>query len=338
MHAPAWHVSVCVQSIGVVAGRFRWAALGPCTLPSPYLHVPTPWHWSKAVQTTGLAPVHTLPSGTYPSACNASVSSQVGSVGQRWVRAHSRPRVYTCLLPWHWSEAVHTTGLAPEHAPVWQVSVCVQRSPSSQPVPSGNAGSEQTPVPGLHVPTPWHWSEAVHTTGLAPEHAPVWQVSVCVQRSPSSQPVPSGNAGSEQTPVPGLHVPTPWHWSEAVHTTGLAPEHAPVWQVSVCVQRSPSSQPVPSGNAGSEQTPVPGLHVPTPWHWSEAVHTTGLAPEHAPVWQVSVCVQRSPSSQGVPSGNAGSEQTPVPGLHVPTPWHWSEAVHTTGLAPEHAPV
>jgi hypothetical protein len=51
---------------------------------------------------------------------------------------------------------------------------------------------------------------------------------------------------------------------------------------------------------------------------------------------VSPVVQLFPSEHGVPV-SVGFEQTPVAGLHVPAPWHWSLAVHTTGLAPVHAP-
>jgi hypothetical protein len=38
--------------------------------------------------------------------------------------------------------------------------------------------------------------------------------------------------------------------------------HVPAWQTSVCVQASSSSQPVPFGFEGFEQTPVAGLHAP----------------------------------------------------------------------------
>src|SRR2546425_60612 len=88
------------------------------------------------------------------------------------------------------------------------------------------------------------------------------------------------------TPVLGLQVPTSWHWSEAVQTTGLEPVHIPLWQVSVCVQALPSLHAEPSAFGGVEQWPVHGLQVPTAWHWSEAVQTTGLVPVHIPFWQV----------------------------------------------------
>src|SRR5205085_1797553 len=136
---------------------------------------------------------------------------------------------------------------------------------------SGFEGLEQEPVDGLQVPATWHWSCAVHVAGFVPVHVPFWHVSVCVQASASLQAVPSSFAGFEQRPVAWSHVPATWHWSSAVHVTGVAPLHAPPWHVSVCVQASPSLHALPSGFAGSEQTPVAGLQVPATWHWSCAV-------------------------------------------------------------------
>ena len=137
----------------------------------------------------------------------------------------------------------------------------MHRLPSLHAVPFGAAGFEQ-PVAGSHVPTTWHWSLAVQTTGLEPVHTPAWHVSVCVHRLPSLHAVPFGAAGFEQAPVPGSHVPATWHWSLAVHVTGFVPLHVPAWHLSVCVHPSPSLHAVPFGALGSEQFPVPESHVP----------------------------------------------------------------------------
>ena len=158
----------------------------------------------------------------------------------------------------------------------------VQASPSSQPVPSAAAGFEHAPVEGSQVPATWQTSLAVHTTGLPPVQTPAWQVSVCVQASPSLHAVPSGCAGFEQAPVEGSQVPATWQASLAVHTTGLPPVQTPAWQVSVCVQASPSLHAVPSGCAGFEQAPVEGSQVPAAWHGSDAVQVT---PWHGLGWE-----------------------------------------------------
>lgn len=57
--------------------------------------------------------------------------------------------------------------------------------------------------------------------------------------------------------------------------------HVPLWQDSPVVHGLPSSQLVPFDFVGFEHRPVDGLHVPTPWHWSEALQTFGV-PRHVP--------------------------------------------------------
>jgi hypothetical protein len=145
--------------------------------------------------------------------------------------------------------------------PAWQVSACVHALPSLHAVPSAFAGLEQ-PVVGSHVPGRWHWSGTAQTTGAPPAHVPAWQVSTLVQVLPSSQLVPLAFAGFEHAPVAGLHTPGVWHWSGVGHMTGLAPVHAPLWQVSVCVQALPSLHAVPLARSGYVQVPVATLHVP----------------------------------------------------------------------------
>ena len=77
-------------------------------------------------------------------------------------------------------------------------------------------------------------------TGVLPTHAPPWHESACVHAFASVHALPFGLAGFEHAPVVGLHVPAVWHWSEALHTTGLLPTHVPLWHWSVCVHALPS--------------------------------------------------------------------------------------------------
>jgi hypothetical protein len=106
-------------------------------------------------------------------------------------------------------------------------------------------------------------------TLVAPgRHVPAWQLSPELQRFPSSQTVPSAARGdAEQLPVAGLQVPARWHWSCAAQTTRFAPVQAPAWQVSVCVQASPSLHVVPFG-----WLPSAGHAVDEPLHVSAASH------------------------------------------------------------------
>src|SRR5256712_9049027 len=129
---------------------------------------------------------------------------------------------------------------------------------------------------------------------------PAAQVSVCVQALPSSHGAPSSLAGLLQTTGAGLQAPAVWHWSAAVHVTGLAPTQMPASQASVCVQALPSSHGAPSSLAGLLQTPVAGLQAPTAWHWSAAVHVTGLGPAQGRAGQGSGCGRAPPSSHSDP--------------------------------------
>jgi hypothetical protein len=159
---------------------------------------------------------------------------------------------------------VQTTGFAPVQAPVWHVSVWVHALPSEHPAPFGLVGLEQTPVPGLHVPTSWHWLSAVQTMGFMPVQTPAWQVSLCVHALLSLHAVPFGLIGVEQVPEPGSHTPASWQPSIGVHVTGFPPVQTPAWHVWLCKHRFPGLLHVePSGLFGLEHTPVPGLHVPT---------------------------------------------------------------------------
>src|SRR3954462_7757631 len=126
----------------------------------------------------------------------------------------------------------------------------MQALPSLHAVPLGWSIVEHIPLAGSQTPTAWHWSPARQTTGLAPEQAPAWQVSVWVHALLSSHVVPFALAGFVQTPVAGLHAPTSWHWSCATHVTALPPTQAPAWQLSVWVHALASLQVMPSAFAG----------------------------------------------------------------------------------------
>jgi hypothetical protein len=147
--------------------------------------------------------------------------------------------------------------------PVLQLSICVQALPSLQIVPSLASGLEQTPEAGLHAPATWHWSSAVQAVEV-PVHVPATHASFFVHAFPSLQVVPSAAVGLEHFPLVVSHVPTVWHASAAVHVTGLAPVHVPLWQVSVWVHALPSLHEVPFAAAGFVHVPVLVLQVPAP--------------------------------------------------------------------------
>src|SRR3989442_537182 len=180
--------------------------------------VPTTLHWSEAVQTTWLLPLHTplwqvsvcvqaLPSlQALPLAFagfeHVPVAGlQVPEVG----RASGRERAKISVV----AESLKKKGAG-----------CLQALPSLQALPLAFAGFEHVKVDGLQVPAMWQWSEAVQSRGLLPVHTPLWQVSVCVQALPSLQVLPLAFAGFEHVPVVGLQVPAVWHWAAEGRAVG----------------------------------------------------------------------------------------------------------------------
>src|SRR5436189_82736 len=195
----------------------------------------------------------------------------------------------------------------PVQTPALQTSPSVLASPSSQGLPSGVTGFEQVALSGSQTPASWHWSWAVQTTGLTAVHVPPWQVSLCVQASPSSQLVPVSGV-TVQLDVP-LQVRV-LHWSEV--QVIAVPTHWPLpSQVSLKEQASASLQPVPVLGV-TVQLAVP-LQVRV-LHVSE-VHVTAVLWQ-TPASQLSM-VQAFPSlqaatvEQGVQRAMAVLRQTPA---------------------------
>ena len=124
----------------------------------------------------------------------------------------------------------------------------------------------------------------------------------------------------EQTPVPVLQTPALWHWSLAVQTTGLLPVQKPKLQESVCVHAFASLHDVPLGALTVWHAPVPVLQLSVV-QGLLSLQITGFVPMHAPFEQASDCVHALLSEQGVPLGELGLVQRPVPGWQTPALWH-----------------
>src|SRR5439155_1482367 len=116
---------------------------------------------------------------------------------------HSPP---TQLSSVHATPSSHERG-TPVHVPPRHRSPTVQRSPSSQEVPSCRGGLPHRPVAASHVPALRHWITAVQTAGSEPTQVALWQVSPGVQALLSSHVVPFALFGFEHTPVVVSHVP-----------------------------------------------------------------------------------------------------------------------------------
>src|SRR2546428_464297 len=203
---------------------------------------------------------------------------------------------------------------SPTQAPAWQVSLCVHALASLQLVPLGLAGLLQAPDAGLQTPAVWHWSAAVHTTGFGPKQMPAAHGSVRVQAAPSSLGAPLSLAGVLQAPDGGLQPAAVWHLLASMIRPPSGSTHFPYATPFVSVQALASLQGVPLGLAGLLQAPDAGLQTPAVWHWSAAVHVTGVAPTQAPAAQGSVRVQALPSSHGAPLSLAGMVPAPAAGV------------------------
>ena len=116
--------------------------------------------------------------------------------------------------------------------------------------------------------------------GVPAAQTPDWQVSVPLHTFPSLHDVPL-STGAYTHPVVGLQL-SAVQGLPSLQVTAW-PEQTPPWQVSLVVQALPSLQALPLIFTGFEHIPVLESQVPTTWHWSEAVQTTGLLPVHTPL-------------------------------------------------------
>src|SRR5712691_9770540 len=149
MHCPDSHASLCVQafpSLHSVPSGFA----GLLHIPVVGSQVPASWHWSLAVQVTGLVPTH-CPDSHLSLCVQAFPSLQVVPSGFGGL-LHVPVVGSHVPASWHWSRAMQVTGLVPMHCPDPHLSVCVQAFPSLQVVPSGFAGLLHAPVVGSQVP------------------------------------------------------------------------------------------------------------------------------------------------------------------------------------------
>src|SRR6266516_2169961 len=132
-HAPAWHASPVVHAS--LSSHAVPSGFGGFEQPVAGSQMPASWHWSCAVQTTGVPPTHVPAWHASPvvhaSPSSHAVPSSFGGFEQRPVDGSQIP------ASWHWSCAVQRTTAPPTHVPAWHVSPVVHASLSSHAVPSG---------------------------------------------------------------------------------------------------------------------------------------------------------------------------------------------------------
>src|SRR5438128_6343968 len=154
-------------------------------------------------------------------------------------------------------------------------------------------------------------------TGSPPVQTPLWQVSVCVQASPSSQDAVFGVCTQ---PVAGSQLSSV-HPLLSSQFRGGPPTHSPSLQVSSVVQALPSSQGSVFGtwrqpSCGSQLSSVQPL-------WSS--HEGAAPGVHWLSTQVSKPLQKLPSSQSAPL----TQQFAMGVCVQPTPVTQESAVQNT---------
>ena len=111
---PDWQVSVWVQASPSLQG-VPLDLGGSEQIPVEELQVPALWHWSEAVQTTGLDPVHTpnwqVSVWVHRSPSLQGVPSVLGGSEQIPVDGLQVPAL------WHWSSGEQLIGFDPVHEP-----------------------------------------------------------------------------------------------------------------------------------------------------------------------------------------------------------------------------
>jgi hypothetical protein len=218
----------------------------------------------------------------------------------------------------HGLPSLQVTAAPPLQAPPEHVSPVVQAFWSLHEEPSALVGFEHVPL--VHVPATWHWSSAVHVTGV-PLHDPLWQASPVVQASPSLHDVPFALGTALHFPVAGAQVPTLQTSESPLQSMGVPglQKRVATLHVSLPLQGLPSSQ---SASFAQPHLLASCVHPPAASLQPSVVQampsSQGVGePPHTPPVHASDVVQALPSLHDVPFAFAGFEQTPVPVLQVP---------------------
>jgi hypothetical protein len=249
----------------------------------PSAHTPEPSHWSPVEH--GLLVSQALPAGSGAMQALALSSHPSAQFASPSAPGHGFPE---------WTL----------HVPAEQVSVPLQKIPSSQGLPSGS-GPVHPPDTSLH-------DSAQLLSPSAPGHCvpacsvqkPFEQLSAPLHASPSSQLEPSGS-GPAQLSADSLHdseqLPSP---SAPTHGLPVCELQAPAAQVSVPLQNRPSLHAEPFGSAAVHESAASSHdseQLPSP---SAPGHGVPECTLQVPPEQESEPLQKIPSSHGAESASA----------------------------------
>ncbi len=183
----------------------------------------------------------------------------------------------------------------PTHCRFRQASPVVQTKPSSHGEPSGSLTMSHMPPSADTQKSVVHGLPSLQTLAV-PVHLPLWQASLRVQLSPSSQMLPLARGVKTQLPLVASQVSVV-HALLSLQVAG-EPAQTPAVHLSLAVHDLPSSQVVPSVTLVNTQLPVVASQVSLVQPLL-SVQTLAVPP-HLPLVQASLRVQARPSLQAVP--------------------------------------
>src|SRR5438445_663694 len=171
------------------------------------------------------------------------------------------------------------------------VSAPLHTLPSLHEVPFASA-VRRHPLSGSQVSVV-HGLLSLQLSAVPPMQMPARQVSAPLHTLPSLHEVPFASAVCWQ----------PASWSQvsvvqgllSLQLSGVPALQAPAWQVSAPLHTFPSPHGVPF-TTGTFRQPVAGSQLSVV-QGLLSLHSSGVPPVHAPAWQVSAPLQRSPSVQ-----------------------------------------
>ncbi len=252
------------------------AAAGLEQAPVEGLQVPAVWHWSEAVQVTGLLPVQVplWQESVWVQALPSLQEVPFAAAGfeQAPVEVLHVPAV------WHWSDAVHTIGVPALQTPALQVSAPLQALPSLQDVPLATFVWVTTPAV-LH---------ASAVQGLASSMVAVTEpLQAPLEQVPAVVPMPFAHDAVPQATVLFVWVTCPvlaLHVSVVHGLLSSIVAAAPTWQLPAVLQKLAAIPCVDVQDAAVlqavlQQTPFPAAvsaqkpdeqSVPTPHAWPAA--------------------------------------------------------------------
>jgi hypothetical protein len=270
------------------------------------------------VQVQSLSTGRVQPAGQQPSPLTHAVMAVPVQLPLLQVAPATQATGGVQAIPW-------LAGVPPVHAPAVQVSPVRHTPMLWQLVPSGAAAGWQLCVTSEQALTMHGVVIGGQAMGV-PAQNPAVQTSLLVQKKPSSQVVPSGLGVLVQERALSSQVPT-LHWSPSqAQSRGTMPMQVPLWQIPEVKQKLLSGvQVAPSLPGVTMHILVGSSHTPVLHGSLGCVHCLGV-PEQTPMVQVSFSVQKSPSSQGLPS--FAGMWTHTLSTHDPTPQASLRALHS----------